>query len=43
MLFNYGGYARKYAPPEQNAIERDTINYLNDLVLERIQKEYEPE
>lgn len=40
MLINYGGYAKKYIVPEQNALELDRINYLNDLVLERIEQLY---
>ena len=36
MIANYGGYAQKYAPTEQNAIYEDNINYLNELVLEKI-------
>ena len=36
MIANYGGYAQKYAPTEQNAIYEDNINHLNELVLERI-------
>ncbi|MBR5520377.1 MAG: hypothetical protein IKU54_00100 [Oscillospiraceae bacterium] len=40
MIANYGGYAQKYAPTEQNAIYAKEINHLNDLVLERIQVLY---
>ncbi len=40
MVINYGGYAKKYVVPEQNALELDRINYLNDLVLERIEQLY---
>lgn len=40
LLINYGGYAKKYVVPEQNALELDRINYLNDLVLERIEQLY---
>lgn len=40
MIANYGGYAQKYAPTEQNAIYQADINYLNNLVLERIEQEY---
>ena len=40
MIDNYGGYAQKYAPTEQNGIYMDNINHLNDLVLERITSEY---
>ncbi len=40
MISNFGGYAQKYAPTEQNAIYQADINHLNNLVLERIEQEY---
>ena len=39
MIANYGGYAQKYAPTEENAIYEDKINYLNELVVLEIIKE----